>query len=227
MSSFLMIAALAAALPTAHASEREKNAVQLVYGGYGSGDDAFEFYSPNDSLGAAGIRGERDLGANLSLTGSYTRRTVASEYYDGLVESDRMPERDEAALVAAFTGQQITLGPKLRVDLKRNLSPYVVGQGLAFIGTSRLDDAPYTDGNPNELQARSWAPGFVAAGGLEYSPRIGPVRLSTFFELGYNWTAQMGFTDRNIRENGTNAPADMGDLAFRGLYVQTGLGIRF
>jgi hypothetical protein len=37
----------------------------------------------------------------------------------------------------------------------------------------------------------------------------------------------MSFTDRNIRENGTNAPADMGDLAFRGLYVQTGLGIRF
>ena len=158
---------------------------------------------------------------------TYTRRTVASEYYDSLVESERMPERDDAALVAAFTGQQVTVGPKLRVDLGRGFSPYVVGQGLAFIGTSRLDDAPGVDGNPNELRARSWAPGFVAAGGLEYSPSIGPVQLSTFFELGYNWTAQMSFEDANVRENGTNAPAVMGDMAFRGLYVQTGIGVRF
>ncbi len=227
MFSLLSIAALAATVPAANASERKPNAVQLVYGGYGSGDDAFSFYSPNNSLGAAGIRGERDLRGPVSLTGTYTRRRVASEYYDSLVESDRMPERDEAALVATFTGQQITLGPKVRVDLGRGFSPYVVGQGLAFIGTSRLDDDPGVEGNLNELRNRSWAPGFVAAGGVEYSPSIGAVRLSTFFELGYNWTAQLGFEDESVRERGTNAPADMGDLAFRGVYVQTGIGVRF
>ena len=228
MSSLLTIAALAVALPTAHAAERGQNALQLVYGSYASNDDAFSLFSPNASIGAAGIRGERDLLGRLSVVGSYTRRTVSSEYYDDLVMSDQYPIRDEAALVAAFTGQQITVGPKLRHDFgKRAFSAYAVGQGLAFVGTTRLDDAPSEEGNINELQSRSWAPGFVAATGLEFSPTMGRVQLSSFFEVGYNWTAQMSFEDDNVRQNGTNAPASMGDLAFRGAYVQVGVGMRF
>ncbi|HCH65124.1 MAG TPA: hypothetical protein DFR83_20135 [Deltaproteobacteria bacterium] len=227
MSSLLLIAAFSA-LSTAEASERGKNAVHLVYGSYASNDAAFEFYSPNPSIGAAGIRGERALRGPVSLVSTYTRRTVSSEYYDDLILADQMPEREEAALVAAFTGQQFTVGPKLQLDLgKSAFSTYVVGQGLAFVGTSRLDDAPDEDDNLNQLKARSWAPGFIAAGGLEYSPRVGPIQLSTFVELGYNWTAQMGFEDDSVRESGTNAPADMGDLAFRGFYMQMGLGVRF
>ena len=164
----------------------------------------------------------------MSLVGSYTRRRVASEYFDSMVESDRdTPESLEAALVAAFTGQQITLGPKLRMDRRGVFSPYVVAQGMAFIGTSRLDDAPSTEDNVNELRMRGWAPGFVAAGGVEAAPTLGPVYLTRFLEMGYNWTAQLELRDEAVRENGTNEPALMGDLAFRGFYVQLGLGLRF
>ncbi len=228
MSNLLALTALAAVLPTAAASEREKNAVQLVIGSYASNDDAFGLYSPNNVIASPGFRAERDLRGPVSLVGTYTRKRVASEYFDSLVESDQADvEREDAAMVAAFTAQQLTFGPKVRLDLGRALSPYLVGQGLVFIGTSRLDDDPTREGNLNELKARSWAPGFVAAGGMEFSPRVGPVHFSSFLEMGYNWTAQMNFTDENIREHGTNEPADMGDMAFRGFYVQLGLGVRF
>ena len=228
MSSLLSLAVFASLSPVAEATERAPRAAHFVVSSYHSNDEAFELYSPNDALGTQGLRLEGDLRGPISLVGSYTRRRVASEYFDSLVDSDQdETDREDAALIAAFSGQQITFGPKVRVDATRSLSLYAVGQGLAFIGTSRLDDDPTTEDNLNQITMRSWAPGFVAAGGAEFAPKVGPVNLSTFLELGYNWTAQMAFEDASVREDGTNEPASMGDMAFRGFYLQWGVGVRF
>jgi hypothetical protein len=228
MSSLITIAALAATLPVAQAADRAPRSAHFVFSSYHVDDEAFDLYSPNDALGSMGLRLEQHLRGPLSLVGSYSRRRVASEYFDSLVNSGKDPsDTEEAALVASFAGQQITLGPKLRHDFGPAFSVYAVGQGLAFVGTTRIDDDPTADDNPSELTMRAWAPGFVAAGGVEFAPKIGSVPLSTFLEMGYNWTAQMDFNDPNIRENGTNEPASMGDLAFRGFYVQLGVGVRF
>ena len=138
-------------------------------------------------------------------------------------------ERDEAALITGFTGQQFTVGPKLRVEPKPWLGAYVTAQGLAFRGTSRLDDRPEKDENRNQLKAAAWAPGFITAAGVEVNPQLSalPVQLSSFLEMGYNWTGALKLTDENIAANGTNEPASMGELTFRGYYVQAGVGIKF
>jgi len=227
MSSLLTLAAFAAALPVAEANERPKNAVHAVIGAYHTSDDAFNLYSPNDALASPGIRLERDIRGPVSLVGTYTRKRVASEYFESLVENNGDPDREEAALVAAFIGQQVTFGPKVRFTRSHALSPYLAAKGLAFFGTSRLDDAPEVEDNANELKARGWAPGFVAAGGVEFAPNVGAFTPTAFMEMGYNWTAQLELRDENIAEHGTNEPALMGDMAFRGFYIQLGMGLRF
>jgi hypothetical protein len=228
MFNLLTIAALASALPVAQAEERPAHAAHFVVGSYHSNDEAFDLYSPNDAIGAMGLRLETDLKGPISLVGSYTRKQVSSEYFDSLVENSASNlDREEAALVAGFAGQQITIGPKVHYAVKSAISVYAVGQALAFVGTSRLDDDPGADDNINQLTMRGWAPGFVAAGGVELMPKVGPLKTSTFLEMGYNWTAQLDYSDEAIRENGTNEPAAMGDLAFRGYYVQFGVGVRF
>mgnify|MGYP003335200688 CR=1 FL=1 len=77
--------------------------------------------------------------------------------------------------------------------------------------------------------AAAWAPGFITAAGVEVNPQLSalPVQLSSFLEMGYNWTGALKLTDENIAANGTNEPASMGELTFRGYYVQAGVGIKF
>jgi len=64
---------------------------------------------------------------------------------------------------------------------------------------------------------------------VQLNPQIrrSPVQLSSFLEMGYNWTAALKLTDENIGEHGTNEPASMGELTFRGYYLQAGVGIKF
>jgi hypothetical protein len=229
-STLLALGALALSSPALAADERPAHEFHLVTGSYGTGDRHFEIYSPLSSIGASGARLGIGLKGPWSIMTGYTRRSVVSEYFDSMVGSNPTEiERDEAALITSFTGQQVTFGPKLQIDPKPWLGTYVTAQGLMFMGSSRLDDDPTTDENPNQLKSFGWAPGFVAAAGIEVNPQIkaSPVQLSSFLEMGYNWTAAFELSDENIDKYGTNEPASMGELSFRGYYMQAGIGIKF
>jgi len=226
----LALGAVALSSSAQAADDRPAHEFHLVTGSYASGDRHFEFYSPLNNIGSSGARLGIGLKGPWTLTAGYTRRTVVSEYFNSLVESNNDElDRDDAALITGFTGQQVTLGPKFQIDPKPWLGTYITTQGLLFMGTSRLDDDPTTDDNRNQLKAFDWAPGFVAAAGVQLNPQIrrSPVQLSSFLEMGYNWTAALKLTDENIGEHGTNEPASMGELTFRGYYLQAGVGIKF
>jgi len=228
--SLLAIGALALSTPAQAEDDRPTRELHLVTGSYGTGDRHFDFYSPNAAIGASGARLTLGLKGPWSVVAGYTRRTVVSEYFDSLVESSNEAlDRDDAALIAGFTGQQVTFGPKVQLDHTPSFGTYLTAQGLAFMGTSRLDDDPTSDENRNQLKSFGWAPGFVTAVGVAYHPKVDriPFQPSTFLEMGYNWTAQLELTDENVTQHGTNEPASLGELSFRGFYVQAGLGFQF
>ena len=229
-TTLLALGALALSSPALAQDDRAAHEFHLVTGSYGTNDSQFEIYSPNASIGASGARLGIGIKGPWSVMAGYTRRSVVSEYFDSMVGSNPSElERDEAALITSFTGQQVTLGPKFQIDPKPWLGTYVTAQGLMFMGTSRLDDDPSTDENRNQLKSFGWAPGFVTAVGFEVNPQISrsPVQFSSFLEMGYNWTAGLELTDKNIDKYGTNEPASMGELSFRGYYMQAGVGIKF
>ena len=81
--------------------------------------------------------------------------------------------------------------------------------------TARFDDDPSQDDNPNQITLHGASVGFAAAAGL--SLRIPSTRgftVSHYTEFGYEAMTPLSL--------GT-----AGDIAFRGLHIRSGLGVRF
>lgn len=222
------------ALSTAASAADKDRTVSGVIGSYAANDPAFELVSPMDALGVFGLRVEYGLTDRFTLAATGTRKRVATAWYDSHVEGSPSigsgESFDDPTLMAGFLGQQVTIGPKVMLFKQpdRLVNGYFTAQGLAYFGTLRLDDDFTREDNPNQYVYRGWAPGFVTALGAEAQvlPRR-RVRPTAFLEMGYSLTGQMAFSDENVRDQGRPEPVPLGDLQFRGFYLQSGIGVRF
>ncbi len=227
---FTLIAISVLSTAMALPEDRPNHEAWAVLGQYASNDDQFSLYSGDNNIGARGLRVGVGLTPHWSVVGSYTRRRVATAYDATSVEgADSESTYERPTFVAAFSAQQITLGPKYAYTLTNMLTPYAVAQGLAFVGTSRLDDNADDPENLNQIKGRGTAFGFVTALGAELTtPKdLGGLRPALFLEVGYNWTSELLLVDEAVGQNGTSEPAPLGDLHFRGAFVQSGIGVRF
>lgn len=107
------------------------------------------------------------------------------------------------------------LGAKAELDPTPWFSPYVLVQGRLVQGGITLDEDREDDHNLNVMVERAFAPGFVAAGGVDFTlapdMALAPV---AFVEMGYQWSGMLSYNE-------------LGDYRFNGFAVRGGLGVTF
>lgn len=193
-------------------AQAASNTLAFETGGQHTQDPAFDEVSSSGSWRTLGVSGGYALLPYLAVTGSFHRRTMGSEhsFYGG-----GAPGAD-TGFTAAWYGNRYGLGVALEPSISHWLRPYVEVQGTLSQGTLRVDDDTVSEENLNQLQARAFAPGFTAAGGARLALGLPewPVVPSLHLELGYGWTGQLDY-------------GEMGDMAFRGFMIRSGVGVMF
>ncbi len=230
MLTSLLSLALAAALPTAQAHD-----LSVDVGTFGANDSNYEYFSESSQIGTWGFRGGFGFTKNISLvagwqTGRVGLDVYASGYGDGYEDDYAYGYDDSLLFSTQMTHNRFSLGPKLELPIRPFVSPYVTAQVVGWAATARFDDDPFNEGNLNELTFKAFAPGGIAALGVDLRPiriRQG-MRVATHVEVGYGITGKLRFKDKNARDAGAdNGPVSIGDLRFQGLYASAGVGLHF
>lgn len=188
----------------------------LEAGRLGAHEGAWNNFDTRDRLGSLGLRVGYAPIERVQVFGTWqhTRRGASQNFsYDASLSE--APGYD-LGLSSAFTGHTAGLGVRADLAITPYFNPYVFGQGLAQLGTIRLDDDSETSENPNQLTQKAWAPGFAAGigGEIKMAPPEWAIRPSMRLELGYGRTAQLDF-------------AELGDMQFAGFYGRIAAGVTF
>jgi hypothetical protein len=226
---------LLAVTGSAHAHE-----LSVEAGSFGAtADDAFGLYSDGFAVGTWGLRGGYGLNRVFSVVGGWhTGRTGADvfaeygdSYADDYDEDDDYDAYGDGYLFStSLTTHRVALGAKAAWPVRSWVAPYATVQAIGWFATARLDDAPDRDDNPNELTYRAFAPGGLAALGVQLTPFrvVRDARLSVHLEAGYGHMARLRFEDADNRVAGSGqAGVPLGDLRFRGLTLNAGVGVAF
>lgn len=218
---------------TAHAHE-----LSMEAGSFGAPQEAaYGLYSDGLALGTWGFRGGVGINRVFSVVGGWhTGRTGAdiyAEYGDSGYDDGSYDDGsyDDGYLFStALRSHQVSLGAKAAWPVRSWVAPYATVQAVGWFATARLDDAPDRDDNPNQLTYRAFAPGGMAALGVQLTPvrLVGDSRLSMHLEAGYGHMGRLRFEDADNRVAGSGQPGvPLGDLRFRGLVVNAGVGVAF
>lgn len=215
MTAVAVLAAVALA-PAAEAAERE---VALELGSFGAPDEDFDLFSHGDALPTRGLRVGWPVHERVAVIAGWhhgargLRVYPLGDEYD--YEYDDDYSADNNAFVAAFYGDQFTLGAKADWALVRWLLPYATVQAVGYRGLVRLDDDLQHDDNPNQVQRSAFAPGAMATAGLDVRVPFGETfAAATYLELGYGYVLPLDF-------------ADLGEIDMRGFVLRWGVGARF
>jgi hypothetical protein len=186
-------------------------------------DENWGVFSNTNSVAAWGVGGGYGLSRNLTLmVGLHHRKYVndTDYYYDedwNYLESD---------LETSFSTSQLSVGPKLNIELKPWLRPYVTGQALLRMGTIGADDDTRDDDNLNQLSWSAISPGIRAAAGFDIVPVRGDtVHIASHLDFGYSASTALNFTDDAGSAGDTEAP--VGKLGLSGLHISWGIGVHF
>jgi hypothetical protein len=185
-------------------------------------------FGGGDGLFHKGVRGSLGLNQTLSLVGSWSVATEASEvdvWVDGATD-------ESLTFVSQIRAQQAGLGVEARWRATAWLAPYALAMGDLTFATTRFDTDPGDDDNLTEVTDRAVAPGFWVGGGLDVhtrKPLLGKVYPMLYLELGYTLQKRLEFDARGGTTEIENGPieAKAGAISFRGFSPRWGLGLRF
>ena len=208
----LLLLSSSLALAADYEISAEVGRLDVAKGGY-------ELFGSEYGITTMGVRLQYIKNQNLSFNASYHRwvdggRVQFGDYYYEDTEISGGPGVDEG-FHTGFWGNLVGLGVRGGVDLWGWLSPYGTVELRGMRVTARFDDDPSQDDNPNQITLHGASVGFAAAAGL--SLRIPSTRgftVSHYTEFGYEAMTPLSL--------GT-----AGDIAFRGLHIRSGLGVRF
>ncbi len=227
----LVALALTTLVGTAHADQpagakMDGHEVSLELGTFGAPDAAWDVLGDGYPVGSYGGRIGYGLTPNVTLVAGYHHA------YDGSGVDGEFGGDDRELFATSFRSHQITVGPKVRWNLKPWIAPYATVQALGWLGHARLDDDTEADDNPNQYDYTGFAPGGVAAAGVDLKPLklAKGVRLATHLEMGYGITSRMTLTQDGgsdpANTDGDKA-AELGKVGFRGFTLRWGVGLRF
>lgn len=199
---------------SANAANHEVN---LELGRLGTHGEDFAVLDQYGTMPSLGLRGGYALTDRVTLVADWQRSRIGGtlEAYNYDDEGDDY-ESEYAELGLALGVNQMGLGAKYDLEVFPWLHPYGTAQFLGALGVLRLDDETDDDDNENQLTRTGFAPGGVAALGIDLIPLRADraVRPATHLEMGYAYLAPMKL-------------GDTGDLDFRGFYLRWGVGARF
>lgn len=207
VSTLLTLAALSAP------ASAGTNELAFELGALGSSDRNWDLFSDGPLLSSMGLRAGYGVNDWLTVVGTWQTARDGSVLY---IESyDANEYLDQDALLSLRTNQ-LSLGPKFSLDLFSWLHPYATVQGLALLGTVRMDDDAQHDDNLNQYKSSAVTGGGFAALGLDFIllREDRPIRPATYLEMGYGRTANLAFDD-------------IGTLGFGGFALRWGVGARF
>ncbi len=197
-------------------AEPPKVQLSIEAGSLRSGDPAWDLFADRNRMPSWGGRLGYRLRPRLELVAGWHHVRRGSRItVPGATGGGDDFEDDSASFVAAFDGDQITLGPRVDVSIEDALLPYLQVQGMVFRGLARLDDAPNSRTNLGQVRESGLTGGVLAMAGAELRiPPGAPVVLSYHLELGYGWVAPL-------------ALGDFGEIQPGGFAVRTGFGVHF
>ena len=191
-------------------------------------DDNWDDIAWSDSMRTLGFSGGYGLTRNLTLmVGIHHRKYVnqTDAYYWDYSEEY---EYGNTELETSLSATQLSVGPKVSVELKPWLRPYATAQAVAWIGVLGADDDIDKEDNLNQLQWRAMSPGIEAAAGFDIVPiRKDRVHFATHIDFGYAAAMSLKFTDSNGSIGSDGAEAPVGTLAMHGFHVNWGVGVHF
>ncbi len=194
-------------------------------------DETFEVVSPSATLRSGGFRAGVRLTDRLTLQAGYHHSDISSSvrFYDSndyAVTYEEYDYYDEdidfgssnASFDAQLTTHILSVGPKLDVNIKGFLYPYVSAHALVTMQSMALDDDLYDSNDATRVQARGSTIGAAAMLGAEVRtpPGILPFgsQLALYLEAGHTVTSAATFEP-------------IGDMQNGGYTVRSGLGLRF
>lgn len=200
------LALLLLALPApALAADRE---VSLELGSIASSDPQWDLFSDSPRLPTQGLRIGWPVHDRVALVAAWHRGAQGSTLGgEGTGQSD---------FVAAFSAHALALGAKADLELTPWFVPFATLQALGLLGTVRLDDDPDDDHNPNQLSHSAFAPGALAAAGLELRLPLhhDAFAAATSLDLGYALLGPLHYDT-------------LGPLHLGGFTLHWGVGARF
>lgn len=207
MRPLALMLGLFLAAPT-HAAEWHGE-ISVDLGLLANRDQAWDFFGESDVMASAGARVGYALDKKVTFV-------LGWQHY-GRGSSVLVPKRNDwhESFRAAFSGDALTLGPKVGTLLGNAIYPYVTTQAVAFLGRIRLDDDPTIRHNPGQLREVAITPGVLGMVGLEARVPINDTLSVAFHtEGGYEWLAR-----------GTYGA--FGSMRPGGLAIRSGVGLRF
>lgn len=198
-------------LNPAHAASDELN---FELGQFGAQDASWDMFSDRTHVGSWGFRGGKSLGNFTTIVLSWQHSMDG-----GAVGEDYDYDEDSVSFspwYLALTTNQLAVGPKFDLEVFPWLHPYGTVQAMGWLGTVRMDEDIEDDENPNEIAKTGFAPGGIAALGLDLIPLRADrkVRPATYVEAGYGYALPMKV-------------GDLGEVQFSGFYLHWGVGARF
>ena len=131
------------------------------------------------------------------------------------------------AVQLELRANQLSVGPKYSLELKRWLAPYATAQGLVTHSIVSMGDQLDKEEANTYLRDSALGVGAVGALGLELRSR--PVskgfQLNSYLEVGGGISSNMNFKANDLGVDEANIP--IGDLKYGGQYVRFGVGTRF
>lgn len=209
----MFVSTLLTMLSLAAPASAGSNELSFELGALHSGDRNWDLFSDGSMLSGLGARAGYGVNDWLTVVASWQTARDGSTLSVELSEDDNY---DVQETMLSLRTHSFSLGPKFKWDLFPWLHPYATVQGMALLGTLRLDDDEAHDDNLNQVKTSAVAGGGMGALGLELVllREDRPLRPATYLEMGYGRTANLNFED-------------VGSLGFGGFALRWGVGVRF
>lgn len=229
MTTILSLVTLLAAPASAASHE-----LSVELGSLGTRDERFELFHERNLLGTFGLRGAVAVHPRVAIVGGWHYATAGNavesesfyadedyEYYEDYYE--------QGAFQAAYRGHHLLVGPKVDFPVDTWGFPYLTVQGGLFIGQVLLDEDRDDDENINQLKATAFAPGGVAAVGVDIVPlRLPSAQVGFGGHLEAGYAASLDTSYKGELPTGTGlTEAELARFGLGGLYLRAGIGVYF
>lgn len=208
----------------------------------GTSDTDFENFSYSSVMPAHGVDVGFKVANNLNvLIGVHSGTVGTNVYVDGEAHTlsgddsavsydgyDGGEEiyyyEDDPSFQLASTVNQLKAGVRYRFDWTRRLKVTATGQGIFAHANLRLDEDTELESSEVAVAYNAFAPGIVAAAGLEWAPIIkGDARINIGMEAGYGHILAFNFSEKNASDD----PIPVGSLNLNGQFLRWYVGTRF
>ena len=200
-------------------------------GNINNNHETFELVSPAATLRSGGFRAGVRLTDRLTIQAGYHQSKISStvrfyntddpyeiSYEDYYGTEDIGTGGSNATFDSELSTHIVSVGPKLDMNIKGIIYPYVSAQALVTMQRMVLDDNMYDANSATEVQARASMVGAAAMLGAEVRTPSGLLpfgsQVALYLEAGHTVTSVATFEP-------------IGDMQNSGYTVRSGLGVRF